>query len=125
MLQALKLLTPLVRKLGPNANPGKLKELPAKGALMWAFYAGLDPLLSYFESKYACHIHSTRSSFCPGILICCLDENRNGCAVPELSIRPADAQMRVMQATCGSYSSALHCPAYRCGRHRRRCSRKC
>ena len=40
LLQALKLLTPLVRKLGPNANPGKLKELPVKGALMWAFYAG-------------------------------------------------------------------------------------
>ena len=46
MLQALKLLTPLVRKLGPNANPGKLKELPVKEALMWAFYAGRQPLLS-------------------------------------------------------------------------------
>ena len=46
MLQALKLLTPLVRKLGPNASPGKLKELPVKGALMWAFYAGREPLLS-------------------------------------------------------------------------------
>jgi len=38
--QALKILTPLVRRLGPNANPGKLKELPVKGALMWAFFAG-------------------------------------------------------------------------------------
>ena len=40
VLQALKLLTPLIRKLGPNANPGKLKELPVKGGLMWAFFAG-------------------------------------------------------------------------------------
>ncbi|CAL5220468.1 g2491 [Coccomyxa viridis] len=39
-LLALKLLTPLIRKLGPNANPGKLKELPVKGGLMWAFFAG-------------------------------------------------------------------------------------
>ena len=43
-LQALKLLTPLIRKLGPNANPGKLKELPVKGMLMWVFYAGESPL---------------------------------------------------------------------------------
>lgn len=61
MLQALKLLTPLVRELGPNANPGKLKELPVKGALMWAFYAGLEPWLSESLFKHVNHLHSMSS----------------------------------------------------------------
>ncbi|KAK9828791.1 hypothetical protein WJX72_002086 [[Myrmecia] bisecta] len=39
-LQALRLLAPLVRMLGPNANPAKLKELPIAAGLVWAFYAG-------------------------------------------------------------------------------------
>ena len=50
VMQALKLLTPLIRKLGPNANPGKLKELPVKGGLMWAFFAGDRLLLA------CCHV---------------------------------------------------------------------
>ena len=54
MLQALKLLTPLVRKLGPNANPGKLKELPVKGALMWAFYAGRSLCCTRCCVKHVC-----------------------------------------------------------------------
>ena len=55
LLQALKLLTPLIRKLGPNANPGKLKELPVKGALMWAFYAGFHHLLlAYLHAPCSC-----------------------------------------------------------------------
>lgn len=45
-VQGLKLLAPVVRKLGPNANPGKLRELPFKGALMWAFYAGIHLFLN-------------------------------------------------------------------------------
>ena len=39
-IQGLKLLAPVVRKLGPDANPAKLKEIPVKGLLVWAFYAG-------------------------------------------------------------------------------------
>lgn len=40
VVQALKLLTPLVRKLGPNANPGTLKKLPKRAIAVWTFYAG-------------------------------------------------------------------------------------
>ena len=39
-VQGLKLLAPVVRKLGPDANPAKLKEIPVKGLLVWAFYTG-------------------------------------------------------------------------------------
>lgn len=42
-LQGLKLLAPVVRKLGPNANPAKLKEVPVQSLLVWAFYAGAHP----------------------------------------------------------------------------------
>jgi len=53
LLQALKILTPLVRRLGPNANPGKLKELPVKGALMWAFFAGRNlHIAQWFEAGH-------------------------------------------------------------------------
>ncbi|KAK9821483.1 hypothetical protein WJX74_000919 [Apatococcus lobatus] len=36
----LKALVPLVRKLGPRANPGVLKGVPLKAYAVWALYAG-------------------------------------------------------------------------------------
>lgn len=39
-LLGLKVLAPLVRKLGPNANPAKLKDVPINSLLIWAFYTG-------------------------------------------------------------------------------------
>lgn len=39
-VQGLKALAPLVRKLGPNANPAKLKDIPINSLLVWAFYTG-------------------------------------------------------------------------------------
>ncbi|KAK9851123.1 hypothetical protein WJX84_001621, partial [Apatococcus fuscideae] len=36
----LKALVPLVRKLGPRANPGVLREVPLKAYAVWALYAG-------------------------------------------------------------------------------------
>lgn len=38
--QGLKLLAPVVRKLGPRANPAVLKELPTRAIAVWLFYAG-------------------------------------------------------------------------------------
>lgn len=34
------MLAPLVRKLGPDADPATLKRLPLAAAAVWAFYAG-------------------------------------------------------------------------------------
>ena len=39
-LQFLKALVPLVRRLGPRANPGVLKDVPLKAYAVWALYAG-------------------------------------------------------------------------------------
>ena len=39
-MQGITLVTPLVRKLGPKANPAYLSQLPLAAAGMWAFYAG-------------------------------------------------------------------------------------
>ncbi|KAG2435174.1 hypothetical protein HXX76_007258 [Chlamydomonas incerta] len=39
-LKLLGALTPLIRKLGPNADPSNLKRLPIAAAGVWAFYAG-------------------------------------------------------------------------------------
>lgn len=39
-LQLLGAMAPLVRKLGPNADPSVLKKLPIASAAIWAFYAG-------------------------------------------------------------------------------------
>ncbi|PNW86487.1 hypothetical protein CHLRE_02g088500v5 [Chlamydomonas reinhardtii] len=39
-LKLLGALTPLIRKLGPNADPANLKRLPLAAAAVWAFYAG-------------------------------------------------------------------------------------
>ncbi|PSC68605.1 polyketide cyclase [Micractinium conductrix] len=39
-LGGIGVIAPLVRKLGPNANPAVLKTLPIASGLMWAFYAG-------------------------------------------------------------------------------------
>lgn len=39
--QFLKALVPLVRKLGPRANPGVLREVPLKAYAVWALYAGM------------------------------------------------------------------------------------
>lgn len=50
ILQGLKLLAPVVRKLGPNANPAKLKEVPVQSLLVWAFYAGIT-LKGHYNSK--------------------------------------------------------------------------
>lgn len=41
--QGLKLLAPVVRKLGPRANPAVLKELPTRAIAVWLFYAGEHP----------------------------------------------------------------------------------
>ncbi|KAK9812268.1 hypothetical protein WJX73_009037 [Symbiochloris irregularis] len=38
-LYALKLLTPLIRKLGPKANPANLNNIPTNAILVWGFYA--------------------------------------------------------------------------------------
>lgn len=40
LLQVLAALTPVVRKLGPNASPAALKALPLASAAVWLFYAG-------------------------------------------------------------------------------------
>ena len=40
VLQFLKALVPLVRKLGPRANPGVLRNVPLKAYAVWALYAG-------------------------------------------------------------------------------------
>ncbi|KAL0050493.1 hypothetical protein WJX82_000777 [Trebouxia sp. C0006] len=39
-IYAIKALTPLVRKLGPKANPANLKLLPPAAIAAWAFYIG-------------------------------------------------------------------------------------
>ena len=39
-LLALKALAPVVRRLGPRANPGNLPSVPPLGIAMWVFYAG-------------------------------------------------------------------------------------
>ncbi|KAK9856775.1 hypothetical protein WJX84_010691 [Apatococcus fuscideae] len=39
-LQALALLAPVVRKLGPKANPGQLKKVPQQAILMGVLFAG-------------------------------------------------------------------------------------
>ncbi|KAL0017854.1 hypothetical protein WJX77_002987 [Trebouxia sp. C0004] len=39
-IYAIKTLTPLVRKLGPKANPANLKILPPAAIAAWAFYIG-------------------------------------------------------------------------------------
>lgn len=38
-LQGLRVMTPIVRKLGSKANPAILKTIPVKSYLLWAFYA--------------------------------------------------------------------------------------
>ena len=38
-LQLLAAVTPLIRKLGPNADPANLRRLPIAAAGLWAFYA--------------------------------------------------------------------------------------
>ncbi len=40
-MQALALLAPVVRKLGPKANPGQLKKLPQRAILMFGVFAGI------------------------------------------------------------------------------------
>lgn len=39
-IKALALLAPLIRQLGPAANPANIKRLPLESALVWVFYAG-------------------------------------------------------------------------------------
>ena len=39
-MQGLKVLAPVVRKLGPRANPAMLKEIPTRAIAVWLFYAG-------------------------------------------------------------------------------------
>ncbi len=43
-MQGLKVLAPVVRKLGPRANPATLKEIPTRAIAVWLFYAG-EPIL--------------------------------------------------------------------------------
>ena len=43
ILQALKGLTPLVRKLGPKANPGNLKNISKVSLGIGAFTVGVPP----------------------------------------------------------------------------------
>ena len=38
-LQLLAAVTPLIRKLGPNADPANLRRLPIAAAGLWVFYA--------------------------------------------------------------------------------------
>ena len=33
-------MSPVVRKLGPRANPANLQAVPIKAAMVWALYAG-------------------------------------------------------------------------------------
>ena len=39
-MQAIALLAPVMRKLGPRANPGNLKTVPLSAVALWAFYVG-------------------------------------------------------------------------------------
>lgn len=55
--QGLKLLAPIVRKLGPRANPAMLKELPTRAIAVWLFYAGTSTL-----SWLACRLFSVNSA---------------------------------------------------------------
>ena len=40
-VQVIKAITPLIRKLGPKANPGNLKHIPKAAIAGWAFYVGM------------------------------------------------------------------------------------
>lgn len=40
-VQVIRAITPLIRKLGPKANPGNLKLIPKAAVAAWAFYAGM------------------------------------------------------------------------------------
>ena len=53
--QGLKLVAPLVRKLGPKANPAILKTIPVKSYLLWAFYAGERCLCECREMRFLLH----------------------------------------------------------------------
>ncbi len=48
--QAIKALTPLVRKLGPKANPANLKLLPPAAIAAWAFYIGKLPFRAIHDA---------------------------------------------------------------------------
>lgn len=68
--QALKVLAPVVRKLGPRANPAKLKELPTRAIAVWLFYAGVSnkragrgqsswqPMLAFQAKSFPCSLHT-------------------------------------------------------------------
>jgi hypothetical protein len=43
-LQVLALVAPLIKKLGPAADPANLKRLPVAAGAVWLFYAGERPL---------------------------------------------------------------------------------
>lgn len=45
-------MTPIVRKLGPKANPALLKDIPIKSFLIWAFYIG-EPTNPLFPVGHA------------------------------------------------------------------------
>jgi len=46
-LQLLGTLTPLIRRLGPAADPSRLKNLPTAAAAVWALYTGETSLQGY------------------------------------------------------------------------------
>lgn len=48
----------MVRKLGANANPAKLKEVPINSFLIWAFYTGepsTNLLAEEFNTSRSCY----------------------------------------------------------------------
>ena len=56
-MQAIALLAPVMRKLGPRANPGNLKKVPLSAVALWAFYVGAlrpDRLRLYMLSVCCC-----------------------------------------------------------------------
>ena len=50
-MQAIKALTPLVRKLGPKANPANIK-IPRAAAAAWALYIGQSQLQLWLNSAH-------------------------------------------------------------------------
>ena len=45
-LQLLAAVTPLIRKLGPNADPANLRRLPIAAAGLWVFYAAYSAYIA-------------------------------------------------------------------------------
>ncbi|KXZ47377.1 hypothetical protein GPECTOR_36g98 [Gonium pectorale] len=58
-LKLLGALTPLIRKLGPAADPSNLKRLPLEAAAVWAFYAAYTSYIMLGTSAPGLPVYNT------------------------------------------------------------------